>query len=98
MSASPPNPDIAWLGPLRLIQSEQTKGSAHIAQSGICYLTRLRGAAFDDLQHIAWVTSECEATVSDWPENCLQHAFQTFLHNAVAQTAADIARLQILNR
>src|SRR5262249_47948052 len=72
--------------------------NSHIAQSGICYLTRSRSAAFHDLQHIAWITRECAATVSDWREKCLQHVFQSFLHNAVAQTAADIACLQILNR
>jgi hypothetical protein len=43
-------------------------------------------------------TGECAATVADWREHCLQYVIQTFLHNAIAQTATDIARLQILDR
>ena len=33
------------------------------------------------------------ATVSDRREKCLQHVIQTFLHNAAAQAATDIACL-----
>src|SRR3954452_15210570 len=84
--------------PIRSVQLEQTKRGANIAQSGICDLTHSRHAALDDLQHIAGVTSECAATVPDWRQKFLQHVIQTFLHRTVAQTAADIARLQILNR
>ena len=89
------NPGLA---PIRLVQGEQTKRGANIAQSGICYLTGSRSAVPDDLQNIAGITSDRAATVSDRREKCLQHVIQTFLHNAVAQTAADIAGLQILNR
>jgi len=72
--------------------------AARTSRKGICHLTRSRGTAFDDLQHIAGITSKCAATIADWCEKRLQHVFQTFLHNAVTQAATGIACLQILNR
>src|SRR3954465_5475854 len=86
------------LVPIRSVQLEQTKRGPNIAQSCICDPTRSRRAALDDLQHIAGVTSECAATVPDWRRKFLQHVIPTFLHRTVAQTAADLASLQILNR
>ena len=47
---------------------------------------------------MAGIAGECAAAVSDGREKRLQHLIQTFLHQAVAKTAAYIACLQILNR
>ena len=52
----------------------------------------------DHLQNIAGITSERPTTVSDRREKCLQRVVKTFLHSAVAQTTADITRLQVFNR
>ena len=59
------------VAPVRSIQDEKAKPGANISQGGICCLTCSRSAALDDLQHIAGITSECAATVSDWREKCL---------------------------
>ena len=62
-----PNPDLPpGVAPIRSIQDEKAKRGAHISQGGICCFTRSRSAALDDLQHIAGITSERAATLSDW--------------------------------
>jgi hypothetical protein len=56
-----------WLSNRRsrsLRRREATKRGATSAQRGICYLTRLRRAALDDLQHIDGITSECAVVAS----------------------------------
>jgi hypothetical protein len=60
---SGPSPGVA---PIRSIQDEKAKRGANISQGGICCLTRSRSAALNDLQHIAGITSERAATLSDW--------------------------------
>ena len=60
---SRPSPGVA---PIRSIQDEKAKRGANISQSGTCCFTRSRGAALDDLQHMAGITSEGAATLSDW--------------------------------
>src|SRR5581483_3843661 len=52
------------------IQAEQAKSSTNLAQGLICSLTRLSGARFDDLEHIAGIASECAAPCRNTEKSC----------------------------